>query len=134
MKPRTDIKFSLRPVSAKELLEVFKSSGIRRPDNKKRLERMLKNSNLIISARENGKLVGVARALTDFSWCCYISDIAIRKEYQKRGIGKRLVAEIRKVLGKNVMILLLAAPEAERFYPKIGFEKAKNAWKIPRKS
>lgn len=133
MRPVTDIKFSLGSVSAKELLEVFESSGIQRPRDLKRLGKMLSNSNLIVSARENGKLVGVARALTDFSWCCYVSDIAVMKEHQKRGIGKQLVSKIRKTLGKNVMILLLSATGAEKFYPKIGFGNAKNAWKIPRK-
>jgi len=134
MKPKTDIKFSLKPISSKELLETFKSSGIKRPGNTKRLGKMIKHSNLIVSARESGKLVGVARALTDFSWVCYVSDIAVRKEYQNQGIGKRLVSEIQKILGSGVMILLVSAPTAEKFYPKIGFQKAKNAWKIPRKS
>ncbi|MBI5355971.1 MAG: GNAT family N-acetyltransferase [Candidatus Aenigmarchaeota archaeon] len=134
MKPIAKLNFAAKRVSAKELREVFESSGIKRPDNIKRLGKMIKHSNLVVTAMDNGKLVGIARALTDFSWVCYVSDIAVRKEYQKRGIGKRLVAEIRKALGSNVMILLLSAPEAEKFYPKIGFERVKNAWRIPRKA
>ncbi|MDE1826482.1 MAG: GNAT family N-acetyltransferase [Thaumarchaeota archaeon] len=120
-------------VKSSELAALFKNSGIRRPTNMGRIGKMITNSNLIISARENGKLVGILRALTDFSYACYVSDLAVDRKYQNKGIGKELVKLVRKALGENVMILLLSSKEADAFYPHVGFEKAENAWRLPRK-
>jgi predicted N-acetyltransferase YhbS len=117
-----------------EVIEVFQSSGIRRPVNdSERIARMLKHANLTICARDNGKLVGIARALTDFSFCCYLSDLAVRKEYQSKGIGKEFIRQIQEAIGEETMLLLISAPEADSYYPHIGFEKVNNAWQIPRK-
>ena len=120
-------------VNPSELVSLFKNSGIRRPTNMGRIGKMITNSNLIISARRDGKLVGILRALTDFSYACYVSDLAVDRKYQDKGIGKELVKLARKVLGENVMILLLSSKEADEFYHHIGFEKAENAWRLPRK-
>ncbi len=117
-----------------EVIDVFKSSGIRRPvDQPDRISKMLKFANLTICARDNGKLVGIARALTDFSFCCYLSDLAVRKEYQRLGLGKKLIKKVQEAIGDQTMLLLLSAPEADSYYPHIGFEKVNNAWQIPRK-
>jgi predicted N-acetyltransferase YhbS len=121
-------------VNPQEVIEVFKSSGIRRPvDQPERISKMLKFANLTICARDNGKLVGIARALTDFSFCCYLSDLAVRKEYQRLGLGKELIKKVQEAIGDETMLLLLSAPEADSYYPHIGFEKVNNAWQIPRK-
>jgi len=121
-------------INPQEVIEVFKSSGIRRPvDQPERISKMLKFANLTICARDNGKLVGIARALTDFSFCCYLSDLAVRKEHQSKGIGKELIHRVQEAIGKETMLLLLSAPEADSYYPHIGFEKVNNAWQIPRK-
>lgn len=125
-----DVNSSVKP---SELATLFKSSGIRRPANINRIGKMITNANLIISARKNGKLVGILRALTDFSYTCYISDLAVDRTYQDKGIGKELLRLSRKALGGNVMILLLSSKEADAFYPHVGFEKAENAWRLPRK-
>jgi predicted N-acetyltransferase YhbS len=93
---------------------------------------MLDNSNLIISAWDGNKLVGIARALTDFNYCCYLSDLAVDRDYQNLGIGKKLVARLKSELSDQVAILLLAAQTATEYYPKLGFEKANNAWIILR--
>jgi ribosomal protein S18 acetylase RimI-like enzyme len=98
-----------------------------------RIQRMIQHANLILTAWDGEKLVGIARALTDFSYCCYLSDLAVDREYQRHGIGKELIRRLRESLGDEVMLLLLAAPEATDYYPHIGFEKAENAWRIPRK-
>jgi ribosomal protein S18 acetylase RimI-like enzyme len=116
-----------------ELATLFENSGIKRPKDIDRIGKMITNANLIISARENRKLVGVLRALTDFSYSCYISDLAVDRKYQNKGIGKELLKFAHKTLGKDVMILLLSSPEADSFYPHVGFEKAQNAWFLPRK-
>lgn len=125
-----DVNSSVKP---QELATLFKNSGIRRPTDIPRIRKMITNANLIISARENGKLVGILRALTDFSYACYISDLAVDKRYQDKGIGKELVRLARKTLGGNVMILLLSSKEADAFYPHVGFERAENAWRLSRK-
>lgn len=124
------IDSSVKPA---ELAALFKNSGIRRPMDIPRIRKMITNANLIVTAREDGKLVGILRALTDFSYACYVSDLAVDRKCQNKGIGKELVRLASKTLGKNVMILLLSSKEADAFYPNIGFEKAENAWRLPRK-
>lgn len=97
--------------------------GKRRPvDNHKRISKMLKHANLIVTARDNGLLVGVSRSLTDFTYCTYLSDLAVRKNYQKLGIGKELIKRTKLKCGK-AKIILLSAPAAVEYYPKIGMTK-----------
>lgn len=121
-------------VSARQLAELFRSSGIRRPINDlPRLEKMLKHANLLIGAYVEGRLVGLARALTDFSYCCYLSDLAVAKDYQHHGIGRELVERVKRRVGDQSMLLLLSSPEAMGYYPKIGFEPVANGWIIKRK-
>jgi predicted N-acetyltransferase YhbS len=94
---------------------------------------MVANANLVVCARDGEKLVGIARALTDFSYCCYLSDLAVDREYQRMGIGRELVRLVHEQVGDESMLLLLAAPEAQEYYPHIGFEKVENGWIIRRK-
>lgn len=94
---------------------------------------MLDHGNVLISAWDGDKLVGVSRALTDFSFCCYLSDLAVDKDYQKMGIGKRLIDETHKVSGDSTTLILLAAPAAVEYYPKIGMEKFPECFIIKRK-
>ncbi|MCH1626453.1 GNAT family N-acetyltransferase [Ferdinandcohnia quinoae] len=121
-------------IKAKELSEVFKSSGIKRPsDDLPRLQRMIENSNIIITAWDADKIVGVARAITDYSYCCYLSDLAVDKEYQGKGIGKELIRLTREHISDEVALILLSAPTAMEYYPMIGFEAIDNGFKIARK-
>ena len=121
-------------LEANKVSDLFRSSGIRRPvEDLERIQRMIEHANLTLTAWDGEKLVGIARALTDFSYCCYLSDLAVDRAYQRKGIGKELICRMREMLGDEVMILLLAAPEAMEYYPHIGFEKVENAWRIPRK-
>lgn len=120
-------------VTAEELSDVFKTSGIRRPvDDLPRLQRMIDHADLLITAWDEEKIVGVARAVTDFCYCCYLSDLAVNKDYQKRGIGKELVRLIQEQIGDEVALLLLSAPAAIDYYPRIGFDKVENGYIIPR--
>src|ERR1043165_2976310 len=99
-----------------QLAQLFIASGIRRPaDDLNRMKKMLENANLTISAWDGDKLVGVARALTDYGYCCYLSDLAVDKEYQKQGIGEELVNHIRTQVGDESMVLLLSAQEAMEY-------------------
>ncbi len=121
-------------VTAEAVVEVFKSSGINRPvDDVMRIKRMLDHSNLIVSAWDGIVLIGIARSLTDFNYCCYLSDLAVKKEYQKSGIGKSLIEITQETIGEQTMLLLLSADAALDYYPKIGFEKVENGFVIKRK-
>lgn len=94
--------------------------GERRPiDDNDRLEKMCKNADIILTARFEGKLVGISRSLSDFAWATYLSDLAVDVEFQHLGIGKRLIAETKKLVPDGKLILL-AAPAAQDYYPKIG--------------
>ncbi|MFM1878394.1 MAG: hypothetical protein RLZZ241_1260 [Bacteroidota bacterium] len=94
--------------------------GERRPiDAPERLAKMLEHGNLIFTARHNGLLVGVARALTDFLYCTYLSDLAVDEAYQHQGIGKALIWHIKQET-PLAKLILLAAPKAIGYYPKIG--------------
>jgi GNAT superfamily N-acetyltransferase len=114
-----------------EFVDVMRRSTLaeRRPlDSAERVGRMLRNSNLILTARDGDRLVGVARSVTDYAYCCYLSDLAVDTSYQKRGIGKRLIEETRRAVGPESMVLLLSAPRAMSYYPHIGMPKLDNAF------
>lgn len=97
--------------------------GERRPvNNFKRISEMCKNANLIVTARLDGKLISIARSITDFVYCTYLSDLAVDKEFQKKGIGKRLIEETKKQ-SPLAKLILLSAPAATDYYPKIGMKK-----------
>ncbi len=102
------------------VINVFKSSGIVRPvEDPKRIQAMLDNSNLIISAWDGLELIGIARSVTDYNYCCYLSDLAVSKDYQKSGIGKKLIELTRDTIGEQTMLLLLSAVPAMEYYPKV---------------
>lgn len=116
------IENDINPEEFREIL-INSSLGERRPvDDFERIIQMVKSANLIITARENGKLIGIARSLTDFVYCTYLSDLAVDKEYQRRGIGKELIKQI-KLKTPKAKLILLSAPKAIEYYPKIGMKK-----------
>ena len=118
-------------ISVEQAIELYKAStlGERRPvDRPDIFEGMLKNANLIVSAWHQEKLVGISRTLTDFTYVAYLADLAVDDKYQKQGIGKYLIEETRSRLGKECMLVLLAAPKANEYYPKLGFENNPRAW------
>lgn len=122
------------PVQVEEVIRVFKSSGITRPvDQPERIQKMLQHANLTITAWDNGKLVGIGRALTDFCYCCYLSDLAVDKDYQKSGIGKAIIDKVKEIIGEETALILLSAPNAMEYYPKVGFDKVENGFIIRRK-
>jgi predicted N-acetyltransferase YhbS len=121
------------PLNPEAVAAVLRRSGIRRPvDDVDRIRQMVEHANLTVTAWDGERLVGIARALTDFSYCCYLSDLAVDAAYQRQGIGKELVRRVREEIGEESMLLLLAASEAMEYYPKLGFEKVTNAWIIHR--
>jgi len=113
-----------------EVIELYRAStlGDRRPVGERdRMQKMLQHANLVITAWEGGLLVGIARSLTDFAYCTYLSDLAVRLSHQRQRIGKELVRRTREEAGP-AKIILLAAPKAVDYYPHIGFTHHPHAW------
>ncbi|GMU94895.1 GNAT family N-acetyltransferase [Ignavibacterium album] len=114
-----------------QIIDVYNSSIINRPTNdKERIKKMYSHSNLILTAWDNDKLVGISRSVTDFYYCCYLSDLAVRKEYQNRGIGKKLIELTKNKIGEQTALILISAPTAKDFYLKIGMQKIENGFII----
>jgi predicted N-acetyltransferase YhbS len=114
-----------------EVIGLYRAStlGERRPvGDRERMALMVRNSNLVITAWDAARLVGISRAVTDFTYTAYLADLAVHVDYQRRGIGLRLIEETRARLGKDSKIVLLAAPAAAGYYPKIGFTPHDSAW------
>jgi GNAT superfamily N-acetyltransferase len=120
-------------VALDALIELYHAStlGERRPvDDRERMASMLRHANLVVTAWEDDLLVGVSRALTDFSFVTYLSDLAVRRSHQKKGIGKELIRRTQELGGKHAKLILLAAPAAEQYYPHIGFTRHPQAWML----
>lgn len=116
------------------IIDLYNSSGISRSTaDHERIAKMYDNSNLVVTAWDEDKLVGISRSLTDFCYCCYLSDLAVREEYKCKGIGKKMIEITKEIAGDQSMLLLLAAPEAMEYYPKVGLEKVDNGFIIKRK-
>jgi predicted N-acetyltransferase YhbS len=122
------------PLDPIEVARVFDASGITRPTSDlARIARMFAAPSLVISAWQDGRLVGVSRSLTDYAYCCYLSDLAVDKALQGKGVGRELVRRTQVAVGDEVSIILLSAAGAMSYYPAIGFQKADNAFVIRRK-
>lgn len=120
-------------IKAEDLSSVFEQSGIKRPyQDLERLQKMIDKADIIITAWDRERMVGVARALTDYSYCCYLSDLAVSRDYQKQGIGKRLVELVKEAIGAEASLILLSAPSAVDYYPQIGFNRTDKCFIIPR--
>lgn len=114
-----------------QVIELYVKStlGERRPvDNRATMQAMLGHANLVVTAWDGDRLVGIARTLTDFAYVGYLADLAVHVDYQRRGIGVQLVEQTRQKMGPKARILLLAAPAAVDYYPHIGFTKHNSAW------
>jgi ribosomal protein S18 acetylase RimI-like enzyme len=123
------------PVSASEFEAVLRRSGLaaRRPvEDRGCLEGMLRHANLIVTCWREAELIGIARSVTDFHYCCYLSDLAVDAAYQGRGVGVTLIRMTQEALGPRGQIILLSAPAAVEYYPHIGFDHHPQAWILPR--
>jgi len=122
-----------RPVTAEQLADVYRRSGIRRPvDDLLRIQHMLENANLVVTAWQGNQLIGVARCFCDYSWVCYLSDLAVDRAAQRSGVGRALIERVREHIGPQCQLVLLSAPETLEYYQKVGFEKAHHAFLIRR--
>lgn len=130
------IEYLVEPnLSVDEYLEVLIRSELaeRRPvDDLEKLTKMIRNADILCTARSAGQLVGIARSMTDFAHATYLADLAVDQAFQKQGIGRELIARTHEVAGKHTILLLLAAPKAASYYPHVGMEKHDSCWIIPR--
>lgn len=123
-----------RCITPTQFIDVLNRSGLglRRPvDDAECIAQMLEQCTLLCTAWDDELLVGVARSVTDFAYCCYLSDLAVDKKFQHQGIGKGLIRQTQLQLGPKCKVILLAAPDATTYYPKIGFNAHPSAWLLP---
>ena len=123
-------------ITAVDFVDLLQRSTLaeRRPvDDQERIQKMLDHDNVLVTAWSGDELVGVSRALTDFSFCCYLSDLAVDEKLQHQGIGKQLIKLTHEVAGAQTQLILLAAPKATTYYPKIGMKQFAHCFTIDRK-
>ncbi|MBA4192037.1 MAG: GNAT family N-acetyltransferase [Planctomycetaceae bacterium] len=132
------VTYQLEPaLSVDEFVAVLVRSSLaeRRPvGDIATIQAMLKNADVIVTARIEGVLVGVSRAITDFAYCTYLSDLAVDEAQQRCGIGRELIRRTHESAGLHTMLILLAAPKAQAYYPHIGMAKHESCWTISRQS
>ena len=119
-----------------EFLDVLARSTLaeRRPvDDPETIQAMLRNADILATARVGGRLVGVSRAISDFAYCTYLSDLAVDEGHQRRGIGRELIRRTHEAAGLGTMLVLLAAPKARTYYPRVGMTAHDSCWIIPRR-
>jgi GNAT superfamily N-acetyltransferase len=122
-------------ITPAQFTQLLKNStlGERRPiEDEECLAGMINNSNLIISAWDEENLIGISRCITDFHYCCYLSDLAVDQKYQSQGIGKELQVQTQKQLGPKCKLILISAPFANNYYQKIGFTNNERCWVLNR--
>ena len=122
-------------ITPTQFIQLLKNStlGERRPiEDQECIVVMISNSNLIVSAWHEEKLIGISRCVTDFHYCCYLSDLAVDEKYQNQGIGKELQVRTQNQLGPKCKLILIAAPAANSYYQKIGFSNNERCWVLGR--
>lgn len=122
---------SNKKITSKAFIDILNRStlGVRRPvDDEKCMQGMLDHADILVVAMDDEKIVGVARAISDFNYACYLSDLAVDVAYQKKGIGKKLIDKVGEQLEKGCKMILLSAPDAVEYYPKVGFTQHPSAW------
>ena len=130
------VTYLLEPdLAPEQFIDVLVRSTLaeRRPvHDAEAIRAMLSNADLIVTARVGGRLVGVSRALTDFAFCTYLSDLAVDEQYQRQGIGRELIRRTHEAAGLHTALILLAAPKAQTYYPHVGLTKHESCWVIAR--
>ena len=125
-------KFDVVP-TAQQIIELYNDAQLPRPTHDpQRMKAMFENSDLIVTAWVEDRLVGVARTITDWVWCSYLADLAVSPDYERSGIGKKLIELVREKIGEQSMLLLLSVPTAMDYYPRVGFLRENRAFIIHR--
>jgi predicted N-acetyltransferase YhbS len=138
-RPRDAVIYRNEPdLTVDAFIDVLRRSTLaeRRPvADRARIARMLAHADIMLCARDQaGRLIGVSRALTDYAYCCYLSDLAVDREWQGVGIGRDLIRRTHEIAGPQATLLLLSAPGAMTYYSHVGMSKSENAFIIPRQS
>jgi len=132
-----NIEYAVEPgLGVDEFIDVLRRSTLaeRRPvDDAGAMAGMLAHADVIVTARDSRRLlVGVSRAITDFSYCTYLSDLAVDEAFQRQGIGRELIRRTHVAAGLKTNLILLAAPKAETYYPHIGMVRHNSCWRLAR--
>jgi ribosomal protein S18 acetylase RimI-like enzyme len=133
------IVYALEPgLTSAEFIDVLVRSTLaeRRPVNDaETIAGMLARADVLVTARAaDGRLVGVSRAITDFHYCTYLSDLAVDAEFQGRGIGRELIRRTHEASGRHTTLILLSAPKARTYYPHIGMRPHDSCWVVDRQT
>ena len=130
------IKYKINvPVSTDQFIDLLQASGLgaRRPvDDRACMQGMVESSNLMVSAWDGDRLVGISRSMTDFHYACYLSDLAVDRQFQGRGVGRRLQTITQEQLGPKCKLILVAAPAANAYYERLGFTNNPRCWVLER--
>ncbi len=133
-----NVSYDVEPnLSAEEFIDVLRRSTLaeRRPiDDPVAIRGMLEHADIIATARVDGQLVGISRAITDYHFCTYLSDLAVDAAFQGQGIGRELIRRTHEKAGLNTALILIAAPKAQTYYLHIGMAKHESCWMIPRQA
>ena len=128
------VVYAVEPgLSAEEFTDVLVRSTLaeRRPvGDVSRIETMLSEADVVVTARVEGLLVGVSRAVSDFAYVTYLSDLAVDAAYQRQGIGRELIRRTHEAAGLDTKLVLLAAPAAEAYYPRVGMKQHNSCWTL----
>lgn len=92
-----------------------------------RIPKLLHSASVSLAARnEDGLLVGVLLGLTDFAYWLFVTDLGVDRDYERQGIGRRLMKEAHAIAGgeRDVAVYLVANENAIPFYEKLGMEKS----------
>ena len=128
-----EILYAIEPeLGVDEFIDVLRRSTLaeRRPvDDRERMQGMLDHADVIATARSAaGLLVGVARAISDYNYCTYLSDLAVDAAFQRRGVGRELILRTHAAGGFHTSLILIAAPKARSYYPHIGMQPHDSCW------
>ena len=134
----TQVNYSIvSHVDVHEFIDLLNRSGLaeRRPvDDLLCMEEMVKFGNLMVTARVGSLMVGIARSLTDFHYACYLSELAVDRHYQTFGIGTELQKFTQQQLNKHCRIIVIAAPDADGYYGRLGYVRNERCWVMGRQS
>ncbi len=132
----SSVTYAIEPaLMPAEFIDVLQRSTLaeRRPVNDPAtIAAMLKNADVILTARLEGVLIGVSRAITDFAYCTYLSDLAVDQQHQRAGIGKELIRRTHEAAGLQTTLILLSAPKAQTYYHHIGMTRHESCWIVLR--
>ena len=123
------VELSLELIEFQSILEDSGLSARRPMEDPLLLERMIKGSNLLITARSEGQLVGFLRGLSDFCYRSFIADLAVAHSYQRKGIGRQLI-QVARNQAPDARLILFSAEDALPFYEKLGFHLHERCYQL----